>query len=668
MSGAGGSGDGEAEDAGAHKSGSCDETSSSDEVDSSDEERERLETERLNFGQVFTKTSADRKQPVSKLLWTLVDHEKLPTTCERAKVDGHLGTEYGAVLLNTKEPVDDIYAMWKHLLPPTWIKKFMETANTNLQHDPVDNNYRMTCEAEVEAILGLELGAAVMGMGDFSKCFSVTTDPESLFPPAGFGQYGISKNRALIVGRLMHLSKGPSRPAGADPHWFIDEPLEEFNQHMSTFYRGSFLGTMDETGPMWHGKEGEDDFNMCPHVTFVPRKPEPVCAEFNDICCAISRVMLRMEFEKAAVYHKDEEYVDELGSYNAAMTTRLSTPFAHQNAAVYGDSRFGILKAAVKIWKKFKVHSAFDMKTGTSLFPRDDLIRLCPKEHGSLVVMTANIDDLKLYAIGQRRGPAVHTFLTTFGTFQKEVPKRFKNIERTEDAPWTTFKILNTITAAQPGIDVINRQLFDLMGMQYAFTTRCFETRFSKHFLMPVTYTNAANASAYHLPGRYGDTMTKPLLMTLAAAMVRNPEWLKILGSTPGGPGGAAQAVSRSGRRFNPAEKTWHQCRIDGGPPSRESPAKHVLILLSQLEGYKGAKQQRCWECNELVSWCCARCSSPASWLPLHPPAPQGSKKRYGCLAAHRTNPAGGYRVSHEVLSGTSKNAKRRRRIPMELI
>ena len=71
------------------------------------------------------------------------------------------------------------------------------------------------------------------------------------------------------------------------------------------------------------------------------------------------------------------------------------------------------------------------------------------------------------------------------------------------------FKILNTITAAQPGIDVINRQLFDLMGMQYAFTTRCFETRFSKHFLMPITYANAANASSYHLPGRYGDTMTR---------------------------------------------------------------------------------------------------------------------------------------------------------------
>ena len=94
----------------------------------------------------------------------------------------------------------------------------------------------------------------------------------------------------------------------------------------------------------------------------------------------------------------------------------------------------------------------------------------------------------------------------------------------------------------------------------------------------------------------------------------------------------------------------------------------HVLILLNQLEGYKGAKQQRCWECNTLVSWCCARCSNAASWVPLHPAIAQGSGKRYGCLAAHRANPAGGYKVSHQAHTEISVTAKRRRRIPMEVV
>ena len=135
-------------------------------------------------------------------------------------------------------------------------------------------------------------------------------------------------------------------------------------------------------------------------------------------------------------------------------------------------------------------------------------------------------------------------------------------------------------------------------------------------------------------------------------------------GNGPGGEGSLLGVGCHSGRRYAPGKKTWQQCRIDGGPPSRESPGKHVLILLNQLEGYKGSKQQRCWEFNELVSWCCSRCSSAASWLPLHPPIAQGSKKHYGCLAAHRTNPAGGYKVS----SSESLTAKRRRRIPMEVL
>ena len=79
--------------------------------------------------------------------------------------------------------------------------------------------------------------------------------------------------------------------------------------------------------------------------------------------------------------------------------------------------------------------------------------------------------------------------------------------------------------------------------------------------------------------------------------------WLDTLTANGSGSGGG----TRGGQRYNPSTHTWYQVRIDGGPPSRESPGKHVLILLSQLESYKGAKQQRCWECNELVSWCCAR-------------------------------------------------------------
>lgn len=635
--------------------------------DSSEDEADMLSEERREFGKVFATKSTDKTQPAKTLDWTLRDSKKISDMCIRTKVEGAMGMEYGACLKNVKQKeTGDVYSIWKHMMPPTWIPKMVETANDKLFDAPVDQNYRKTCAAEVEVILGEMLAGACMGITSFEKCFAITSG--TISPAAAFGQYGVSKNRALTVMRSMHLADGPQQPSGKETHWFLDETLGEFNRHMSICFSPSWLGTMDETGPMWHGAEGEGDFNACPHVSFVPRKPEPICAEFNDSACALSRVMTQLEFEKAKKYHDDEKYVAEIGSYNAAMTTRLAEPFANRNAAVYGDSRFCSVKAAYHVWKNHKTHFAGDVKTATALFPRKDLVRLCPKQHGEYIVMSANLDGLELFAVGQRRGKAVHTFLTTFGTFLAEIPSRFHKVTSLKDAPWTTPSILNKVTEAQPAIDAINRQLFDQLGMQYTFPTRCFETRFAQHFMLPLTYVNAINFAKYSLEHKYGDETTKSIGMELATAMVHNAAWTAMKNSASGPPPANNPGTSRSGGRYQEEEKTWRQCRIDGGPPSRESPGKHVLIPIRQLPGYKGGRQQRCWECNELVSWCCARCSTPNAIVALHPTVAQGSKRAYGCLHAHRKNPCGGYKVTHEACSGTSATSKRRRKVSIEFI
>ena len=93
-----------------------------------------------------------------------------------------------------------------------------------------------------------------------------------------------------------------------------------------------------------------------------------------------------------------------------------------------------------------------------------------------------------------------------------------------------------------------------------------------------------------------------------------------------------------------------------------------MLIPLHQLEGYKGGKQQRCFECNELVSWCCARCTFPNAIVPLHPTVAQGSKRKYDCLTQHRKNQCGGYKVTYQAYTSTSAVSKRRRKVRVQLI
>lgn len=58
------------------------------------------------------------------------------------------------------------------------------------------------------------------------------------------------------------------------------------------------------------------------------------------------------------------------------------------------------------------------------------------------------------------------------------------------------------------------------------------------------------------------------------------------------------------------------------------------------------------------------RCSTKSSWVALHPPVCQGSKRKYGCLAAHRRCPnGGGYKEWVEGVDGTAQISKRRRKL-----
>ena len=44
----------------------------------------------------------------------------------------------------------------------------------------------------------------------------------------------------------------------------------------------------------------------------------------------------------------------------------------------------------------------------------------------------------------------------------------------------------------------------------------------------------------------------------------------------------------------------------------------------------------------------------------------QGSKIKYGCLAAHRRDPErSGYKQHHQDITGTSKSSRRRRKIDL---
>ena len=183
----------------------------------------------------------------------------------------------------------------------------------------------------------------------------------------------------------------------------------------------------------------------------------------------------------------------------------------------------------------------------------------------------------------------MHTFLTTCGSFNLEIPSRFNRTTNEDAAPWLTPSILNTITKAQPMIDVFNRTIFDQLGFHDAFVTRSFETRFVLHFLFPFCYVQRHQCrQALQPQGVRGGQHQGPAARALLQKMARNQEWVAALSGPGDGPGGGGGLSTRAGTSYTGAVRGHARVSIRGGPPSRESPGKHVLIPLKDIEGYQG--------------------------------------------------------------------------------
>ena len=238
--------------------------------------------------------------------------------------------------------------------------------------------------------------------------------------------------------------------------------------------------------------------------------------------------------------------------------------------------------------------------------------------------------------------------------------------------------MVNMFTDGQAAIDLHNKYRQHYLAIERAIATKSFYTRLDSHF-SGLCFIDAYFASKFHLDA-YADMGMAEALSELAHRLIYNPVLRGERATQPTaglGPAGAPSVQTRSGPLPHSAPNhsgPWGSVvinphggtvSINGGPPTRESPGKHVLIPLSQVAGYKGPKQQRCQMCNELCSWVCARCTTgPNAMIPLHPfsTSARGHCKQHNCLNEHRRDLTATYRTQLAKLTGISKNARKARR------
>lgn len=127
-----------------------------------------------------------------------------------------------------------------------------------------------------------------------------------------------------------------------------------------------------------------------------------------------------------------------------------------------------------------------DVKTNTARFPKDELAAMTGPNSGDWAVITTEVvlDDgsiMKLMGIGHRRGPEVHTFVSSHGTTLPGNPQKHKDddldVLSGQILPRKCPQVLNESTKAQPKIDRGNKKRQFELAMEECFRTESFPFR-----------------------------------------------------------------------------------------------------------------------------------------------------------------------------------------------
>ena len=235
------------------------------------------------------------------------------------------------------------------MLPPDFINGFVMYANTTGQLgkpfcDPLHGS--LTYGEAMKFFMYII--ALCLYPGDpIDQMWAEGRSAISIVSGAGLGQWGISKNRFVLLwacyGRLYPLSELEPDTSNTDPWRFSDFWLRCFNQHMSRVVVPGWSLAPDEGMCPWDAPAGDRSFDI-PHSTFEPRKPKNIGAELKMTMEGQSGICLRAEVLKGAAFNSTAKYRDEW-NYTCAMNLRLADPWIHSPSGpervFMADSHFG---------------------------------------------------------------------------------------------------------------------------------------------------------------------------------------------------------------------------------------------------------------------------------------------------------------------------------------
>ena len=142
----------------------------------------------------------------------------------------------------------------------------------------------------------------------------------------------------------------------------------------------------------------------------VGRKPDSIGHELKTLCCAVSKIIIKMELQEGKTYDRGKKYCAEFG-HTVALTLRMMESYrGGPGYVLIGDSWFGSVRCCL-VLLAWGIYSILNVKTNKTYFPKARLYAaLEDVEYGGHVSYPTSVSmhgkQKQIFAVGHK-GPGM---------------------------------------------------------------------------------------------------------------------------------------------------------------------------------------------------------------------------------------------------------------------
>ena len=445
-----------------------------------------------------------------------------------------------------------------------------------------------------------------------------STADTDLFPAPNFGsRFGMSRTRfAELVKYLRMHDPALDDEDDPDPWRQVRTFVDEFNKNRAERVIPGWILVVDESTSKWRGLGDWYDLGM-PHITKIPRKPEPVGLEIKDMCDGESGIMLYLEMMEGQAVMRTKKFEGAGMKAGTAHCLRCTEPWHGSGRVLVGDSAFASVQTCIQLMK-WGIFFVGLLKTASTMYPKRHLQTMPMAERGDTATFTATKDRVTMIAHvwndPGKEGKPRKSLISTFGTTLPAEPVRRPRKRKRADGTWEDWfrevkrtELVSTYFTYAGAIDRHNRVRMDGVRMERTLEFKSWHNRVISSVLGII-----ATDAFYAMRMEQGDLELDVFMEKLASEMIFN--------QLPGRPDQDPDRPRRAAAEEPPGDELGSMLlgainaaeRGVSRPEATNQVCHHNILMIKDLPKYKDKSKATltCVVCKaQTANFYCSDCS-----------------------------------------------------------